>query len=158
MLVVADVSPFIALTQLSGLEILPALFEEVIIPPEVLAALGAANRPPNIRSLAQALPKLMRAPSTHEHIPGLHAGETAAIQLAYELDADILLIDEIKGRKAAIQRGLQVTGTVGTLEMAAQAGMLNLRDAFTQLKQTNFLVSQKLLNEVLFRHEKNRQK
>jgi predicted nucleic acid-binding protein len=41
--------------------------------------------------------------------------EREAIQLAEEQHADLLLIDERKGRRQAKQRGLKTTGTLGVL-------------------------------------------
>jgi hypothetical protein len=45
----------------------------------------------------------------------LDSGEQEAITLALELQADALLIDELKGRKAAKQHGLKIVGVLGVL-------------------------------------------
>jgi predicted nucleic acid-binding protein len=44
---------------------------------------------------------------------GLAIGELSAVVLGRELNADLVLIDEIKARKAAQERGLAVLGCVG---------------------------------------------
>ena len=50
-------------------------------------------------------------------IPGqLDPGESEAIALAVEVDADILLIDEQTGRQEAVRRGLKVAGTLSVLD------------------------------------------
>jgi predicted nucleic acid-binding protein len=87
-----------------------------------------------------------------EPIPDLHEGERAAISLASELKADLLLIDESDGRSAALARHLQVTGTIGILQRAAEQGWLDLADAFERIKQTDFWISPKLLDAELARH------
>lgn len=51
-------------------------------------------------------------------------GEAEAIVLAQELAADILLIDERKARKTALQLGLPVTGILGVLLEAKKAGLV----------------------------------
>jgi hypothetical protein len=60
----------------------------------------------------------------------LGAGERAAIQLALSIHADLALIDERKGTQAALDKGLDVTGTLGILQRAALRGLLDLAEAF----------------------------
>jgi predicted nucleic acid-binding protein len=153
MLVVADSSPLIALVNIGHITVLPTLFGRVLIPPEVVNELGSPARPPAIRAFAAARPDWLeqRAPKAIDPIPMLHAGEVAAIALARELKADLLLIDEARGRKAAAERHINLTGTVGVLEMAATRGLLDLADAFKKLKQTDFWISPLLLDERLKR-------
>ena len=151
MLVIADSSPLIVLTNIGHVDILPALFSEVVIPPEVAAELRQQRRPQAVRDLIAARPTWLveRSPSRLEPIAALHPGEIAAINLARELSADLLLIDEIRGRTAAIDRGIPITGTIGVLELAADRGLLNLQDAFALVKGTDFWISDRLLDERL---------
>jgi predicted nucleic acid-binding protein len=87
-----------------------------------------------------------------EPIAGLHAGESAAINLALELKADLLLIDEKDGRRAAAARHIPFTGTVGVLELAASRKLLDLEGAFARLKKTDFWIAPELLDERLKLH------
>ena len=90
----------------------------------------------------------------------LDAGEVAAINLALEIKADLLLIDESLGRKAAIARGIHVAGTIGILERAADQQLLDLKVAFESIKKTDFWISHELLDIRLRLHlerEKNPQ-
>lgn len=70
-----------------------------------------------------------------------HPGEASAISLALEVRADVLLIDEVLGRKAAVARDIHITGTIGILEQAADHNLLDLKDAFDQIKNTDFWIS-----------------
>jgi len=82
-------------------------------------------------------------------IPGqLDPGESEAIALAVEVDADILLIDEQTGRQEAVRRGLKVAGTLSVLDEAEQAGLVTFDDAVAELQKTTFRVSQAVLAEI----------
>jgi predicted nucleic acid-binding protein len=155
MLVVADTSPLIGLVKIGHVEILPRLYGSVIIPPEVAAELASRKRPAEVRAFAAAPPTWLavRSPLTMEHIEGIDPGECAAISLARELKADLLLIDESRGREAAIVRHIPTARTAAMLLNAANSGVLpDLKGAFDKLKATNFRVPPKVLDELLEQH------
>ncbi len=54
--------------------------------------------------------------------------------------------DEKAGRRIAAERHLPVAGTVGVLERAAEQQLLNLREVFDLLKNTDFWVGPALLD------------
>jgi predicted nucleic acid-binding protein len=151
MIVVADASPFVVLVAIGHVDVLPTLFAEILIPPQVASELASSRRPQEVRGFIATPPLWLRvlAPSSTESIPGLAAGETAAIVLAGEVQAGRLIIDEYRGRKAATERGLRVVGTIGVLELAAEMGLIDLKGAFARVKQTDFWISHKLLEERL---------
>lgn len=132
MLVVADTSPFIGLLKIGHVDVLPRLFGSVVIPPQVAAELANAKRPAEVLAFMASPPAwlMVRAPTTLEQIPEIDEGERAAICLARELKADILLIDERTGREAAIARNIRTLRTTALLLNAAKAGVLtDLRTA-----------------------------
>jgi predicted nucleic acid-binding protein len=151
MLVVADSSPLIVFTNIGHIDVLPALFGQVVIPPTVLAELRQPRRPQAVREFAAKPPAWIteRAPTMIDPIPSLHPGELTAIYLAQELKADLLLIDELAGRKVAADRKIPITGTIGVLELAAEKGLLDLHDAFHKVKATDFWISHALLDQRL---------
>lgn len=76
--------------------------------------------------------------------------EAAAIALAQLLRADVLLIDERKGRAIARQRRLRIQGTLGLLVEARRTGALgSLRGAIDDLANAGFRVSPRLVTEAL---------
>jgi predicted nucleic acid-binding protein len=87
-----------------------------------------------------------------ETLKALDPGEQAAITLVQEIRADLLLIDERRGRQAARDRGLRIIGVIGILDDAAHKGLLDLAEAISQLQQTNFRVSSQLLQALLKSH------
>lgn len=148
------------MTAVGCVEVLTTLFKKIVIPPEVASELAAPNRRAAIRALIASTPDWLEVlpPASVEAIPGLHSGEDAAIALAQELAADLLIIDERRGRRAAVERHLQTVGTIGLLELAADRGIIDLETVFDAIKQTDFWVSPRFLDErlVLFRERKRK--
>lgn len=147
-IVVADNSPLDVLLRLGHAQLLPLLFGRVIIPSQVEQELLSPHTPDITRQLILTPPEWLeiQTPSYVETIPRLHAGEEAAISLALELKADLLLIDDERGRREATKRGLAITGVIGILESSARRGWLNLRQTFARLEyETDFRIDPQIL-------------
>ncbi len=72
-------------------------------------------------------------------------GEASAIALAAEMEDCLLIIDDLKGRKAAEQIGLKIIGTIGVIVDAKLAGIiLSVKPILAKIKQTNFRITDKL--------------
>jgi len=138
MIVVADTTPLNYLALIGEIELLPALYETILIPLEVHRELLRAETPAPVRTWAESLPlwcEVRRVTSIPDRaLSELDAGERDAILLALEANADTLLIDDSEGRREAKRRKLLVTGTLGVLEKAAQRGWIDfhatLREEF----------------------------
>jgi predicted nucleic acid-binding protein len=76
-------------------------------------------------------------------------GERDAILLAQETGADDILLDDQVGRREAERRKLHTVGTLGVLRAASRAGLLNLNEALARLVDTNFYISQQLIDRLL---------
>jgi predicted nucleic acid-binding protein len=83
----------------------------------------------------------------------LDPGERAAISLGLSLKADLILIDERKGTAVALMKGLEATGTLGVLDLAATRGLVNLREALDRLTKTNFRYRPQLITALLAKHQ-----
>jgi predicted nucleic acid-binding protein len=113
--------------------------------------------PAEIRAFIASHPSWLtvQTPITRLSLPNLDSGEAAAISLAAELGA-ALLIDEIDGRQEAQALGLTVIGAVGVLERAADAGFIaDLAEAHNRVRSLNFYISDALLQASLARHLAN---
>lgn len=158
-LVIADTGPVNYLILIRHIELLPRLFERVVLPTIVRDELLDAGAPADVRNWAAHLPAWIEtheAPATDASLATLDAGEAAVIALATTLHADLLLIDERKGVNQARRRGFRVTGLLGLLEMAAQAGLVDFGQAVEQLRRTTFRSPEALLDLMLKRNRKER--
>jgi predicted nucleic acid-binding protein len=106
-----------------------------------------------VRTWANALPAWLEVlPVIVSDDPAfrpLDDGERSAITLGMRLGADLILVDDRKGAAVALQKGLQITGTLGVLTRSAQRGLLDLADALARLKRTSFHYRQELFDDVL---------
>ncbi len=121
-LVVADTGPVNYLLLIGHLEILPALFDKVILPSIVRDELAKPNAPAAVRdwianppAWVDVLPTV--GTSEDASLGRLDAGEAAAINLAVELHVDLLLMDDREGVMAARRMGFRVAGTLGVLRV-----------------------------------------
>jgi predicted nucleic acid-binding protein len=159
MIVISDTSPLNYLVLIDEIELLPKLFGTVIIPQSVLSELRRTEAPNKVKIWLATNPTWLeiRNATVIDSTITLGTGESEAISLAKEINADVVLIDDKKARLAAIERGLNVAGTLNILELAAIKHLLDLSDAFDKLQKTNFRVAQVLIDEALER-ERNRKK
>ncbi len=94
----------------------------------------------------------VQAPVSPLALSHLDPGEAAAISLAAELGA-ALLIDELDGRREAQARGLTVIGAVGILERAADVGLIpDLAAVHTRIRGLRFHIADAILQASLARH------
>ena len=145
MIVVSDTSPLNYLVLIGFDHLLPSLFGQVAVPPQVLAEMQHANAPPAVSEWARRSPTWLeiRSPHTKGQFFGLGPGESAAIALAQELHAAALLIDERHGAAVAQELGFVVTGTLGILCLAAEKGLLSLPTPFPRCAKPPFAVQQR---------------
>lgn len=131
MIVVSDTSPISALLTVGAEQILIQLFGRVVIPQAVRDELSRFHsRLPTWLSVetVQDMASAARLAQT------VDCGEAEAIELAKELHADRLLIDERKGRMLAMQEGVPVIGLLGVVLLARRKGLIpSARDLLHRL-------------------------
>lgn len=106
MIVVSDTSPIINLAMIGRLELLPALFGEVIIPYKVFEEITRrGDSMPGAEAVLAARWVETRSCTNITLVQALRtqldSGEAEAIALALELESGLLLIDEKMGRQVA---------------------------------------------------------
>lgn len=153
-IVVADTGPINYLVLIEQSEILPALFERVIIPSAVRDELIRPETPEGVRNWITTMPAWMELHSNpdgpfDDTLDVLDEGERAALALASSLGADLLLMDDRDGVRVARNKGFRVIGTLRVLQLAAHRGLLDLADSFERIKRTNFRYRQEIMDEML---------
>lgn len=158
-LAVADTGPPHYLVLIGAIDLLPRLFQAVILPAAVQMELRHARAPVAVRDWINHSPPWLRVEATPPlstlPFPRLDSGERAAIALAQSLGADVVLMDDRDGVTAALSCGLTPIGTLGVLDLAARRGFVDFASALARLKTTNFRVRPDLLDELLALHRRH---
>ncbi len=160
MIVISDTSVITNLAAIHHLKLLSQLYNQVTIPEAVYRELVDIEPPvPGTLEVQGAAWLEVRALVNRgvvEHLENdvrLDPGEAEAIALAIELNADLLLIDERRGRAAADRLGIKITGLLGILVEAKQKNLITavkpLMDAL--IATSEFRVSSALYNQILSR-------
>ncbi len=131
MIVVSDTSPILNLARIGRLQLLPSLYRQVLIPSAVYEELTASkgDLSPSIDLASESWLIVASAKDqkrVQELREDLDIGEAEAIVLAIERGADLLLVDERRGRRTATAAGLTVTGLLGVVARAKRAGLIEL--------------------------------
>lgn len=141
-LIVSDSTCLIGLERVGLLDILPELYGQIMIPPEVEREFGGTFswlQTENITS--SALVAALRL--------AVDAGEAEAIALASEKKC-LLICDDKQARLAAKRLSVAVIGTVGVLIRAKQKGVISeLKPVLDNLELNSFFISRMLREEAL---------
>jgi predicted nucleic acid-binding protein len=157
-LVVADTGPLNYLILIEAIEVLPRLFEQVLVPAAVYDELAHADAPAPVRVFIVQKPAWLEVRPNPDRGDDdatdsiLDEGERAAIALATKIDADLILMDDRVGVAIAHRHGLSVTGTLGVLDLAARRGLVDLASAFAKLRATNFRYPPEIMDALLEQH------
>lgn len=142
--VVPDTSCLIALTALDQLQVLAELYPSCAVPPAVVEEYGP-GLPPWIRLVQAQEMRLVAVLSDT-----LGRGEPEAIALASALPGSLVVLDDLRARRAARSVGLRLTGTLGVLLRAKREGRLtSLSNALEVMERTGFRLSADLRDSVL---------
>ncbi len=156
MSVVSNASPLIGLARIGELRLLRQLYGELVIPEAVehevvvegaeLPAADQVGKATWIKTGTVSNKQLVRVLQEN-----LGAGEAEAIALALETEAELLLLDEYRGRQTALHLGLRYTGLVGILIEAKGKGYIgSVKGHLNSLRDVaGFYVSERLYMHVI---------
>lgn len=148
MIIIADSSCLIALSNTNCLHLLQRVFSSITITHEVADEFGLAL--PEWISVLD----IHNRPLFDEINAYLDRGEASSIVLAIEHPGSLLIIDESDGRKAAKKYSLQITGTLGIIGLAKQRKVIDaVKPIVIDLKKAGFRISEEL--EISFLKQNN---
>lgn len=156
MIVVSNTSPILNLLHIGKLDILQRLFAEVIIPEEVRYELLEKGPYPKDAALIRKARWLRTEKVENNDLltalkADLDDGEAAAIALAIEKNADLLLIDEKAGRALAAQFDVEMAGVLGVLVIAKRKKLIRAVSPMLKdlVKKAGFRITDQLKATIL---------
>lgn len=152
--IVGDSSPLIALSIIQQLELLPELYQRVVIPHKVWEEItinGAGL--PGASAISQLDWLIIEKPAQELLGPLsilLDPGEAEAIALAMGYLESTVLLDDAQARRVAERFGVNRIGTLGILRRAKKAGLINaIKPYILQLQKNGIYIRQSLIDAVL---------
>jgi predicted nucleic acid-binding protein len=156
MVVVSNSTPLIGLAVVDQFDLLRAFFGEIMIAQAVYdetvtrgRETDGARREVVEASWVKVVPVQDRL-AVQVLLDELDLGEAETIVLAQELSANLVLMDEKKGRRKLKQMRIPKIGTLGILLQAKALGLIPaVRPLIERLRQMTFSMSDRLVAEVL---------
>ena len=146
MKIVCNSSVLITLVNTDSVHILDNLFKEILIPEAVRKEVFGI----------QKLPAFVRCVKINDLFAlgllqsNLDAGESEAICLYQEVNADILIIDDLVGRRIAERLGINISGTLSVLLLAKREKFIErVKPLLDKIINNGFRVADELYQEVL---------
>ena len=159
MIVVSDTTPIISLLKANCLELLKNLYGQVLIPESVYRELTENSAYVKEAEIVRAADFLQVAAIENKKsmhvlmcVSGLDAGESEALIMYDERKADLLLMDEHKGRIVAKKRNVRFIGTAGLLMLAYDKGVLKpegVKECLKIMLDSGIRLDKKICNTVL---------
>ena len=150
MILIADSSALIALAVIDKLDVLEALFGEVYVPRAVYNEVSHQSKGESEKLAYYCKDKVLDITSNVNLNITLGIGESEAIILYKEKNADFLLCDDKKAKKFALNFGVNVIGSLGILLKAKEAKLiLELASLIEKLKVSQIFIDDKTCELVL---------
>ena len=148
-MIIGDSSALIALATIDKLDLLEKLFNKVYVPEAVFNEVSSNNKPQSLKLKNFLQDKVIKIESNILNV-GLGQGELEAMALYKQINADFLLIDDLRAKKFAKLNNIYTIGSLGVMILAKEKGYVDsIRDDLKKLKLSSVFISSKLIDKVL---------
>ncbi len=151
--VITDTTPILSLLKINKLYLLRELYKQIIVPHAVFREIENGKQKPYYQNLMHTdwiKIEYLKNPASLDFFIDLDAGEAEVLILAKEMNADLVILDEILGRRYAKQLGLNMTGTIGILLKSKEMGLINsINGLLTELSEKGTWFNPKLIKMAL---------
>lgn len=154
-MIISNATPLIAFARIQRLELLHQVIGTLVIPEEVANEIrgyhGGHYAKIDLKQEAWiAVQAVQSGAQVQLLLPTLDRGEAEVIALALEQHAQLVLLDELTGRKVAESLQLPVVGSVGILIRAKQMQLIPaVRPLLEQMVQRGVRYSQRFVTSIL---------
>lgn len=159
MIVISDTTPVLSLLKAGCLGLLEKLYGNVLIPKAVYRELTenpvyfeGAKIIKATKFFSVAGVENIKSVDILRSVTGLDAGESEALIMYDEKSADLLLIDEHKGRRVAKQLKVKYIGSAGILMLVydkGHIGQVEVRKCLDAMIASNVRLDKKICNIVM---------
>jgi len=150
-LIISDAGPIFSLALIDHLDLLHEFFDEILIPTAVWNEITKEEHTSHHDTILNFFQGRVKQINRSNHLSFImDYGESEAVILYEEQDADFLLIDDKKARKIAENLGVKCIGTLGILVKARTSGIIDeLKPLFEYFISNHRYYSLELLNQIL---------
>ncbi|HMW95562.1 MAG: DUF3368 domain-containing protein [Chitinophagales bacterium] len=143
-IVISDTSTLILFNKINELDILRKVYGVLYATPEIAEEFGE-ELPDWINIKAASDKKYQQFLETQ-----VDKGEASALALATEFEDVLLLLDDLKARKLAIQLNFKITGTLGVIHKAKQLLIIEeVKPLIEKLLSTDFRIADNIVEAIL---------
>lgn len=156
--IVCNASPIINLSKINKLDLIEKLYKKIIIPGAVFKELIVRGHDkeniPAIKSLIDNNIIYVQEVQSNALVRALEKdldpGESEAIALAAEINAEFIILDERDARETAEIYNLKKTGFIGILMKAKQKGFIDsVKKYLDQAIEKGFWIDEKLYGAII---------
>ena len=151
--IVSNTTPILSLLKIGKLQLLKELYGCVSVPFAVFQEIESGKDKDyyvDISKIEWIKIETIKAVESKSFFFDLDEGEAEVLILAFEQQADLVIMDEIVGRRYATQMNMNLTGTLGVLLKGKQNGHIyKITPLLNELVNKNSWIAPKLIAKVV---------